>query len=75
MADIILEPGEMFEHYHSDESSSVLVRGNAVIEMDGGCRIHMDIGKTVVVQAGVSHCMVNTGAAEAVIRCAKHSPR
>jgi mannose-6-phosphate isomerase-like protein (cupin superfamily) len=66
----MLEPGEKFEHFHSDESLTELVSGQAVLSLPDR-DIELEVGKPVSVPAGVSHTLVNIGQTEACIGC-KH---
>ena len=68
MAQITLEPGESFEHYHSEASQSVLLEGLADFEY-GGTRSPMIIGKEILIASDTIHTMYNTGEKNAVINC------
>ena len=73
MAEIILEPGEAFEHYHSVSSRTTLVEGRMSMTI-GSEKNDLIIGKEVNIPAGVVHTLVNEGTVSARGIC-NHDPR
>jgi len=72
MAKIILEPNESFEHIHSDDSYTSLVKGKGALKMNGKI-ISMKAGEIIKVPAGVTHTVVNEGMALLTLKCV-HPP-
>jgi mannose-6-phosphate isomerase-like protein (cupin superfamily) len=70
MAQIVLEPGERFEHTHATDSISVLESGTVDIIMNGVSERLTKAGLTT--PGGVHHELVNTGTTQAVISCHNH---
>jgi mannose-6-phosphate isomerase-like protein (cupin superfamily) len=70
MAQIVLEPGERFEHTHATDSVSVLESGQVDIIMDGVSERLTKAGTTT--PGGVHHELVNNGTTQAVISCHNH---
>lgn len=68
MAKIILEPGEQFEHFHSEPSKTILLKGEAKINFRN-VEMPLIIQNAVEVPALASHTLVNVGMNEAVIWC------
>lgn len=68
MAIIILEPGEVFQHTHDNETTTGLVEGEVEFRMDGE-KINLSTDTKVTIPAHTPHSMVNTGNEDAVIRC------
>ena len=68
MAQITLEPGEVFEHTHDTETTTGLVSGKAELRM-AGRSFELRTDQKVVVPANVAHSVVNTGPGVAVCRC------
>jgi len=72
MARIILETNEIFEHFHSDDSTSELISGEALYHCEGQT-IKMKIGEKIHTPAGSAHKMENIGKSNAQIDC-NHVP-
>ena len=70
MAKIILEENESFEHFHSEDSMTILLEGEAHYRM-GSVERSLEPGVSVLTPANQSHILTNTGHAECVISC-KH---
>lgn len=68
MAEIILAPGETFEHTHDQITTSGVVSGNVELHMEGKI-IKLNPNEKVTVPANVSHKMVNVGNSKAIARC------
>lgn len=68
MADILLEPGESFEHFHVDESTSELVSGSVELVLPSETRI-MKQGREERIPAKTRHVLKNTGEKVARVRC------
>jgi len=73
VADIVLEPGEVFEHSHSAESRTTLLEGVIEFEVAGTTR-RLCLGEAVIVPAGVRHVSTNVGSVPARIGCGMHGP-
>lgn len=72
MAQIILDPGETFEHFHSCESESILLEGEARLIVGG--RVEPLVpGRVVTIPADTPHTLENTGGAPARFACV-HAP-
>jgi mannose-6-phosphate isomerase-like protein (cupin superfamily) len=68
MAKIILEPGEVFEHFHSESSQTVLLEG--LVQMTfGNNHLSLIPNEAVPVSAHQSHILTNVGTTEAVVWC------
>ena len=68
MAKIILEPGEVFEHFHSEPSQTVLLEG--LVQMTFGEKfVPLVLNQMVDVPAQMSHTLKNVGTKEAVVWC------
>lgn len=68
MAKIILEPNETFEHFHSEDSSTILLEGSAHYRM-GDIEYALVRNVPVLTPANRSHILTNTGHMECVIGC------
>ena len=68
MAIIKLDPGESFEHYHKEISSSTLISGQLTITVEGNT-LQMLQGEEIEVSEMTSHTVTNTGNADAVFKC------
>jgi mannose-6-phosphate isomerase-like protein (cupin superfamily) len=68
MAKIILEPGEVFEHFHSESSQTVLLEGRVQMAF-GEKMIPLVVNQAVNVPAQQSHTLTNSGATDAVVWC------
>jgi uncharacterized cupin superfamily protein len=73
MANIVLKPGENFEHWHSHESETILNEGEVQLKFDSSL-IDLEIGKMIKIPAHVKHVMVNTGKVLATVYCGSHGP-
>jgi len=71
MANIILEPGETFEHYHEQESVTTLLEGDVVFEC-GEKTLQLKIGDPIFVPPKTAHKLKNCGLSEAKINCGGH---
>lgn len=72
MATIILDPGEVFEHYHSEDSSTILQEGAIRCSLDGR-ELDLAPGEAVHVLAGMPHSLYNVGDVPARVICV-HKP-
>lgn len=68
MAQIILEPNEVFEHYHPIDSTTLLRHGYAKFICDGFERT-MQVNESVFIPANKAHKFINIGAANCVLDC------
>ncbi len=68
MAKIILEQNESFEHFHSEKSTTTLLKGNASYRA-GDIECNLEIGETILTPANQSHILTNTGYDECIIGC------
>ncbi len=68
MATILLQPGEVFEHYHSEPSLTVLVQGTVEAELTGQV-VRLEPGKPLPVPAKTPHSITNIGAQVAEVSC------
>lgn len=68
MAKIILEPREVFEHFHQIDSVSILLKGK-VKYTSNDTEIEMQIGQRITTPANISHSLSNIGNEVAEIRC------
>lgn len=68
MAKIILEPNETFEHFHSEGSTTTLLKGRAHYRA-GNVAYDLERDVTVLTPANQSHILTNTGDAECIIGC------
>lgn len=69
MAKIILEQNESFEHFHSEDSSTILFEGSANYRI-GDIEYPLERNVPVLTPANRSHILTNTGSLECVIQCA-----
>jgi quercetin dioxygenase-like cupin family protein len=65
---MVLDPGEVFEHSHSDVSITVLVRGTVELAMED-TRTLLRRGEVVTVGAATPHTLTNVGPAKALVEC------
>lgn len=72
MAIIILEPGEVFEHYHSEVSETDVLRGSVRCAFNGEV-LRMHPGDSVTIPADTPHTLENVGSVEAHVGC-RHKP-
>lgn len=68
MAKIILAPNESFEHFHSEESSTILMEGSAQYRMGDIERV-LERNVPILTPANKSHIITNTGYGECVFGC------
>ena len=68
MAKIILEPNEVFEHFHSEPSTTTLLSGNARYSTDE-VELDLELNVPVLTPPTKSHILTNTGARECLIGC------
>lgn len=70
MAKIILEPNETFEHFHSEDSTTILLEGKAHYRA-GNIEHALECDIPVLTPANQSHILTNIGDVECVLGC-KH---
>lgn len=68
MAKIILERNESFEHFHSEDSTTVLLEGSANYRM-GDIEYPLQRNVTVLTPANRSHTITNIGDRECMFGC------
>ena len=68
MAKIILSPNESFEHFHSEDSSTILLEGTALYRM-GEIEKILERNVPVLTPANRSHTIINTGTMECMFGC------
>jgi len=68
MAQIILDPGEIFEHIHPAPSTTALVAGEMSFTMNGETR-PMIKDEVILVPANTVHRVMNTGLVQAIGFC------
>ena len=68
MAKIILEPNESFEHFHSEDSTTVLLEGEAHYKM-GDIEHMLELNIPVLTPANQSHTITNRSNMECVFGC------
>lgn len=73
MAEIVLEPGERFEHRHAHPSTTTLISGSVEFTVAGRARV-LEEGETVLVPANEQHITTNIGVGLATIGCGLHAP-
>jgi quercetin dioxygenase-like cupin family protein len=67
MARIELEPGERFEHTHTEASTTYLVSGQVEIEIAGVALPLTSV--PMAIPANTPHVMVNVGSGIAMVGC------
>jgi mannose-6-phosphate isomerase-like protein (cupin superfamily) len=72
MAKIILEPNEIFEHFHSDDSFTTLLAGEAKFTSSGDS-FPLQLNIPVITKASQSHTIQNTGITDCIFLCGGHS--
>ncbi len=73
MAKIILDPGEVFEHYHTGTSTTTLLDGDAELTI-GDRKVALVRGVVTSVPAGTPHAIHNIGSTVVLIDCGVHAP-
>ncbi len=68
MAKIILAPNESFEHFHSEDSTTILLEGSARYRM-GTLEHPLQRDMPVLTPANQSHTITNTGDRECMFGC------
>lgn len=68
MAKIILAPNESFEHFHSEDSTTILLDGSANYRA-GSVEYALQRDVPVLTPANQSHSIINTGAMECMFGC------
>lgn len=68
MATIILEPGEVFKHYHVEASQSVLLEGQVRFQV-GDRSQDLVPGEPVEIPPRTAHSLQNTGTKRAAVQC------
>jgi hypothetical protein len=68
MAKIILEPNEVFEHFHTEESTTTLLSGRAHYRTDN-LEKDLELNVPILTPATKSHILTNTGSTECVLGC------
>jgi mannose-6-phosphate isomerase-like protein (cupin superfamily) len=63
-----LQPGEVFEHLHNDQSITMLVEGKVDLEC-GGTRAELVVGLPTPVDANLPHRLINVGTQPAMVKC------
>ena len=71
MAEIILNPGESFEHYHLEESTTIHVSGEIELIFNDE-KIYLTKGQKVIIPAKTSHTTRNVGNNIASFHCRGH---
>jgi quercetin dioxygenase-like cupin family protein len=74
MALITLEPAEIFEHYHSDISTTCLISGQVLLIFNG-TQIVLEQDKEVFHPPHTKHSIKNIGNTAAVVACGHGGPR
>ena len=72
MAIIVLDPGESFEHWHSDDSITELHSGRVRCRFSGKVVV-LSPGEKIEIPAGVDHTLENFGSEKAYVGCT-HGP-
>jgi len=68
MAEIIIKPGEVFEHLHPYETKTKLIEGTIKFYLNGK-EIRLNKGEEISVPAGVAHKSVNVDMSIARLEC------
>ncbi|MCH5716700.1 cupin domain-containing protein [Niabella hibiscisoli] len=68
MAKIILEPNEVFEHFHSEASTTTLLSGSAHYSTDE-VEQELQLNEVVLTPANKSHILTNIGTIDCIIGC------
>lgn len=68
MAKIILEENEVFEHFHSEESSTILLAGRARYQA-GDIEHDLELNVPILTPANQSHILTNIGSTECILGC------
>ncbi len=68
MAKIILQPNEVFEHSHNEESFTKLLSGKATYE-DSKQKIELPLNEAIKIAPMQSHKVKNIGTGECTIEC------
>ncbi|WP_406197485.1 cupin domain-containing protein [Streptomyces europaeiscabiei] len=68
MAIIVLNPGEVFEHSHTKESTTVLLCGALELDREGTIT-QLSVGDAIVTNAGIPERFRNSGDAVAAFNC------
>lgn len=72
MAKITLDAGEQFAHFHTFESSTVLLAGDASLRMQGS-ETALIINQPVIVPAHTEHVLIGRSE-KAVLDCSRCAP-
>ena len=64
----MLEPGEVFEHMHQEDSTTILLEGNVDIVIDGD-RAALVTGQPKSIPGGTGHWLINVGTTIAMLKC------
>ena len=73
MAQIVLDPGEVFEHIHPAPSTTTLLSGSATLTIGSTTRA-LVVGEVVHVPANTLHRMANHGDVVAAAHCGHTDP-
>lgn len=73
MAKIILVSGESFEHYHGEESITLLEKGKARFTCLNISK-ELRLGEAVTIPPNVSHILENIGDTECILDCSHGAP-
>lgn len=68
MSEIILKPGEVFEHSHSMRSYTKLLEGEGILRL-GGSEKKLLIGEPVLIPPGVAHTLINLSNIDLRVEC------
>jgi len=68
MAKIVLDPQESFEHFHSEDSYTVLLQGEAIYIVDGKEQ-ELQVDAPIFTPANRSHILRNIGNIECILGC------
>ncbi len=73
MAKIILDPLEIFEHSHNEESVTILEQGEVLYKC-GDVQTKLTKGMMVITPANCTHILENIGSLECIVACSHGSP-
>ena len=68
MALIMLEPNEIFEHFHSEESTTQLIMGQVIFKCDKVEKI-LELNEIIATPGNISHTLKNIGTTICVLGC------
>ena len=73
MAKIILSPGEIFKHCHSESSFTILLKGKVKYTCNSLSQ-ELQVGEVVVTPKAASHMLENFGDIDCIVKCSHGSP-